>query len=417
MPDCPGILHLAAMADGSLARIRTIGGALTAGQARAVAEAATRLGSGVIEVTNRANLQIRGLMADAGPALVETLAAAGFSFAGPADRRRNILLDPLSGLDPAESRDLRPVSMALDDGLRAVPWIGGLSPKFSFVLDGGGSARVGATPSDVTALGLPHAILLAAGRSAVLCASTAAAVSVMLAVAQAAAGRGAEARVRDLTETEVLAAFSGIVGLRPVPAPSRPALAPPPLGAVRTRVAGLVAVCIPIPVGRLDPAMLNFLADAAEQEGDGRLVLAPWSAIVLPGVREARAVALLSRSEARGFLPVAVAERISVTACAGAPACERARAPAKTLGAAILARAAAEPALMPARASRLHLSACPKGCAGSAPADLLLLGASDRTGWSLHRNAAPRAAGPAFGRLESPDAAEILGRLRQAVEA
>ncbi|WP_326638541.1 precorrin-3B synthase [Streptosporangium sp. NBC_01755] len=50
-----------AAADGGLARIRVPGGALTARQLRVVAAAARELGSGVIELTSRANLQVRGL--------------------------------------------------------------------------------------------------------------------------------------------------------------------------------------------------------------------------------------------------------------------------------------------------------------------------------------------------------------------
>ena len=417
MAECPGVLHLAVMRDGALARIRVPGGAMTAAQTRAVADVTTRLGSGFVEVTNRANLQVRGLARDAGPFLVGALEAAGFRFAGEADRRRNVLLDPMSGLDPAERRDLRSLGAALDDALIAAPWIGGLSPKFSFVLDGGGASRIAAVPSDVVAFATHNGVLVIAGQFAARAETDCAALAAMIAIARMATSLGEAARARDLAAVAVRLALAQIAELSWVEPPSLPSISSPPLGVRTTGESSLVTVAIPVPVGRLDAAMLRFLAEAAERDGEGRIVLSPWSAVVLPGVSASRAQTLLARSEAAGFTPVAVAERLSVTACAGAPACERAREPAKALGAAILALAAAEPGLMPPVPARLHLSACAKGCAGSAAADLLMLGSSERVGWSLHRDASPRASGPPTGRLEAPESRDVLSLLRQAVEA
>ena len=122
---------------------------------------------------------------------------------------------------------------------------------------------------------------------------------------------------------------------------------------------------------------------------------------------------MLARSERVGFTPVLVADRLQVVACSGAPACPRASEPAKRLGDELLAAAAAAPDRLPDRPRRVHLSACAKGCAGSAPADLLLLGASDRRGWTLHRQGAPRAPGPSIGRLEDATAGDVLRLLRR----
>ena len=185
----------------------------------------------------------------------------------------------------------------------------------------------------------------------------------------------------------------------------------PRFGAVSTGVAGKVALSLPAPVGRLDPRMLRFLAETAERHGDGVVRLAPWSGVVLAGVAEADATALIDSAIGVGFTPPIVAGRLRVVACAGAPACERAREPAKALGAATLALAAAEPERLPEKPATLHLSACSKGCAGSAAADLLLLGSSEAAGWSLHRGASPRNPGPASGELLSPRPADILALL------
>ena len=464
MADCPGIVHLALMADGGLARLRAPGGMLDVAQVRAVAEAAERLGSGVVDLTNRANVQIRGLKVGGGRELAEALEAAGFRFHGEADRRRNILVDPFSGIDPAERRDMRPLADALDRALVEAPWIAGLSPKFSFALDGGGASNIAAVASDVTAIASGQGIeIFVGGRWAATFEDEASATAAMTTLAEDAAGAGPETRRKDLW----LGGASGPVNR----ARRQPALLPftgegkdegawrcgiknksvradaldteasaltpltltfsrkrergaadlaaslgdqelsPRFGVVPTVDPAHVALSLAVPVGRLGPKMLRFLADVAEAEGDGSVRLAPWSGVVLPDVSAERAGALLDAATDAGFVPPEVAQQLRVVACAGAPACERAREPAKALGAALLALASAEPGRLPAKPATLHLSACPKGCAGSATADLLLLGASDQSGWSLHRDAAPRRPGPAHGRLEGVAPAELLARL------
>ena len=58
---CPGLFRIAQALDGGICRIKLPGGRLGSDQALAIAEAAEQCASGVIEATNRANLQIRGV--------------------------------------------------------------------------------------------------------------------------------------------------------------------------------------------------------------------------------------------------------------------------------------------------------------------------------------------------------------------
>ncbi|HEV2060937.1 MAG TPA: hypothetical protein VGR11_16425 [Solirubrobacteraceae bacterium] len=65
---CPGVVALQDAADGRLARVRVPGGHLTAEAMVTLAAAADELGNGLLDVTARANLQLRGLRAGAGGA-------------------------------------------------------------------------------------------------------------------------------------------------------------------------------------------------------------------------------------------------------------------------------------------------------------------------------------------------------------
>ena len=47
--------------DGALVRIRVPGGMLAVDAARAIADVVAAVGGGAIEITNRANLQLRGI--------------------------------------------------------------------------------------------------------------------------------------------------------------------------------------------------------------------------------------------------------------------------------------------------------------------------------------------------------------------
>lgn len=58
---CPGALRPMPSGDGLIVRIRPFCGALSLEQARGLAALARRLGNGHIDLTRRANLQLRGL--------------------------------------------------------------------------------------------------------------------------------------------------------------------------------------------------------------------------------------------------------------------------------------------------------------------------------------------------------------------
>ena len=168
---------------------------LRAAEARAIAAAAEQHAAGVIEVTNRANLQIRGVLAGHEAALSETLVNAGLGpaseasdalirrvvepaarhaphapyasdapatsttsavlAASAADDVRNLMISPSAGRDPQALFDTRALAGQILSLLQREPRFGALSPKFALLLDGGERLAMVEHPHDVWFAAMP----------------------------------------------------------------------------------------------------------------------------------------------------------------------------------------------------------------------------------------------------------------------
>jgi len=202
-PDsCPGALTLHEAADGLLVRVRLPGGQISGPQLAAVAALAAEHGAGKLELTSRANLQLRGL--SDGSAVADGLARVGLLPSPTHERVRNILASPLSGLDG--STDVSELVRRLDHELCSRPALAHLPGRFLFAVDDG-RGDVAALDADVVlrpgaraadALDVAEAFLLAraeqggtAWRIAELCdtgAALAAAAGPMISVGTALSG-------------------------------------------------------------------------------------------------------------------------------------------------------------------------------------------------------------------------------------
>ena len=135
---CPGALRPMQSGDGLLVRVKPSCGMVTLDQAEAIATLARDHGNGLIELTSRGNLQLRGVRDATLGALTSALDALGLLDTTPeAEAIRNVVSSPLAGIDET-AFDTRPIVKALEQGLTGDSEIAGLSDKFGFLVDGGG---------------------------------------------------------------------------------------------------------------------------------------------------------------------------------------------------------------------------------------------------------------------------------------
>jgi precorrin-3B synthase len=375
---CPGVRRPMETGDGLLARVHPPGGILTAAQARCLADAAAAHGNGLLDVTARGNVQIRGVRPDGYEALLTRLDAAGLAEPNCDGPPRLTLLSPFAGIDPDERIDAQALAAEVE---RAGADIPGLPEKFVVAIDGGGLMPLADVGADVmvapTRGPLPVAIALAGpdgphALGGTTCADAPGAIGTILEgfAEMRRSGRTTARRLRDLAPA-LAAGLASAVGLASVDAPSpRPAglrAGPVDLGAHGT---GLL---LALPFGRCDAGQLSRAATWSESLGCEEVRPSLTRGFLLPGLKASDARNLVAAAREAGFIVDPDDPRLSVAACPGAPSCASAVAP--TPADAVAVAEAARGVI--AAGATLHVSGCRKGCAHPRRADLTLVGGDD----------------------------------------
>ena len=126
---CPGALRPMQSGDGLVTRIRPPLGRLLPQQAQAIAQASRTHGSGIIDLSARANLQLRGVTETSHPRLIDDLCAQGLIDPDiETESLRNLIVTPFRD---AETNAL---ATTLTAALTRMPHLPG---KFGFALDTG----------------------------------------------------------------------------------------------------------------------------------------------------------------------------------------------------------------------------------------------------------------------------------------
>jgi precorrin-3B synthase len=342
---CPGALRPMQSGDGLVVRIRPPLGRLMPAQAMAIAQASETHGNGTLDLSARANLQLRGVTEASHPRLIEDLRQHGLIDPDiETESLRNLIVTPFRDAETTQ------LAASLTAALVNMP---GLPGKFGFVLDSG-----------------PRPVL--AGASADIRIERAADGSLILRpdghpVGQPVTDLGAQAIalaewfVQSGGVTNGRGRMAALIarGIVPPGCTLAPALPlPPPTPGLHPDGA-LVALAF----GQMRAETLHQLAALGLENRP-----TPWRMLLIVGAR--------TLPQLPGLITDPADPILRVTACTGAPACPQALGDTR-----LLARQLA-PQLAPGQS--LHISGCAKGCAHPGPAPLTLTASG--TGFDLIRH-------------------------------
>lgn len=329
---CPGAWRPMMSGDGLIVRVRPRLGRLSAAQVLGLCEVSQRLGNGVIDLTSRANLQLRGV-SDHEATLRALHDLELLDDTAEAEARRNITVTPL-WTDGDLTHRLHDAICARLDEMPDLP------AKMGIAVDCGVGPVLRDCSADfrfeVTDAG--QIILRADGARTGRRVTEDTAVSALLDLARwfvDSGGRDAGRMGRHLKSIDLPEDWQGVA-----PAPDAHRTSPGPA------IGGFVYGA---PFGSLDARALSALMT---ESAATVLRVTPWRLFLLEGARP---------GDAHGFITDPADPLLRVHACPGAPACASATVDTRTL-----ARALARPGL--------HVSGCAKGCAHPRPAATTLVG-------------------------------------------
>jgi precorrin-3B synthase len=361
---CPGVLTLHVAEDGGLARVRLPGGRVSAPQLEAIANAA-RLGNGIVELTSRANLQVRGLPASAAGEVAELLTTAGLLPSTEHELVRNVLASPLAGRHPDALAPTDGIVAQLDRALCGDEALAALPGRFLFAIDDGSGLTLQAradvalqAESDaiftLALAGLPTDIRVSPGRAAATALDAARAFLELASASE----RGAW-RIGELDDgAAAVARRLGGCTLAGLPQRGAGRLEP---GLTRQND-GRVAVTALPPLARLDPESIRSLCALSGRCG-GEVRLSPWRTLTLRDVERGHAGPLARALAAAGFVVSAGSGWTGLSACAGLGACSKALLDVR-------AAAARRAAVRDASSPREHWSGCGRRCGQPSDAGL-----------------------------------------------
>ncbi len=425
---CPGLFYATPAQDGILSRIRIPGGIINSKQCQAIADIADEYGGGYVDVTNRANIQIREIRADIDSPVLKRLQELGLGSRNTGvDQIRNIMTSPTAGIDPQELIDTRSFVTSWDSYITENSALSGLSAKFSVCFDGGGLVSVSDRLNDIT-----FAAILVENRVYFrLCLSIGAkgkppidtgillspeeCLPVLMALtgvylAHTDAHNKRKPRLREvvnslgldnyLQEVEKRLTISfGEKNLTPLPPFLRgkgektkhfsPLLQGEGLGE-RSHTKyhhigihpqhqqNLYYIGLVLPLGRLETWQLKSLADLSAKYGNGTLRLTPWQNLLLTDIPQQWLTEVQSHILGLELDFSAANIKSGLVACSGIQGCAAAATDTKSHALALADYLESHITLE--HPVTIHFSGCDKSCAHHGDSDITLLGVNNKTG-------------------------------------
>lgn len=362
---CPGALRPMLSGDGWVVRLRPMAGRLTQRQAAGIAALSLAHGNGLIDLSSRANVQLRGVTEASHPSLIEGLRALDLIDATPQDEAaRNITVTPFWHHGDGTPDLAQTLGQAMASGPT-------LPSKFGVALDTGPVPVLRGVSADIRIERGADGGLIVVADGMATGAGAQDMAGLVLALARWFAALGVtdnRGRMAALIASGATPppAFSAVAAQTPQPQTPTPGLVPQ---------GALVALAF----GQMTA---QTLADLADQ---GPLRITPWRMVLLEGAQ--------TMPDLPGLIATHDDPLLRVIACTGAPGCAQALGPTRPL-----ARA-----LAPHLRDILHVSGCAKGCGHPRPAPLTLTATPD--GYTLIRN------GTAAGQGPTHTAADLMTKL------
>lgn len=344
---CPGAWRPMATGDGLLVRVRPPLGQLSREQVLALCEAAETYGSGLIELTSRANLQLRGVTDESWPPLMAFLVEHQLVSDDPeAERQPQLMLAP-AWQKGDDTHTIDRLLQARGHELATMPG------KVGIAVDAGKAPVLVDTPADFRIERSMEGVLLVRADGYALgtaVSDTEAAIEQLIRLTHWFVDTGGWESGRMRRHTAPL----------PDWAPADTAPAPP--GEKLALGEHSEGIVIGLPFGRVAADTLReaVFPASGSQASISAVQVTPWRRLLLQDCDTLPAIDGLIRHNSD--------PRLSMDACPGAPFCEQASVATQPLAEKLSGWVE----------GTVHISGCSKGCARRAPADVCLVGQAGR---------------------------------------
>ena len=400
-----GLFFLSPNKEAFMSRLRIPGGLLKTFQLRELANVAKELTTGYVQITTRANLQMRLIQPKDCPEFLHRVQTVGLHTRGAgADNIRNLTANPTAGIDPHELIDVMPLCQQLGQIIINDRSFYDLPRKFNIAYDGGGLIGTVEDTNDIGAravkVGDEILFRIALGgatghkafaRDLGVLVKPSELNKVVVALVRVYIANGnrtdrKKARLKHLLETwsleKYLAETEKLLGyqVRRAPADLKSETSNPKasegihthIGVYPQKQTGFNYVGVAIPVGQLTPKQMIRLAEIAELYGSAEVRLTVWQNLIIPNVPDAFVATVEKAVRKLGFDTRQSHLRGGLIACTGNSYCKFAQ--ANTKGHAVALADYLEKKLTLDQPLNIHVTGCPNSCAQHYMGDIGLLG-------------------------------------------
>jgi ferredoxin-nitrite reductase len=404
-----GLFFLTPVKDAFMARLRIPGGVVRTYQLRELARIAQELTTGYVQITTRANFQIRLIQPKDAPEVLHRIQSVGLHTRGAgADNIRNLTANPTAGVDPVELINVLPFVNQLAQIIINDRSFYDLPRKFNIAFDGGGLIGSVEDTNDigVKAVKIGDEVLFRIALGGATGHKTFARDlgvvvppeeinKVVVAIVRVFIERGCrtdrkKARLKHLLEKmslgEYLSEVEKLLGAQLRRAPydatqirwADQELPHSHIGDFPQKQRGLNYVGVAVPIGQITPKQMLRLADLADGYGSGEIRLTVWQNLIVPNVPDGFVAPLKKALEKAGFITKQTHVASGVIACTGNRYCKFAQ--SDTKGHALELTKWLEKKVALDQPVNIHLTGCPNSCAQHYMGDIGCLGTRAKVG-------------------------------------